>query len=295
MPTGNSRQFMCEFGDFPVYLLKPDLTYQQFTTFELFPHAQARMENPRTNSSRASVVGLPLNVLDWSAMEVSHWVEKVAELPEHKLSFSTGGIDGAMLLQLQEEDLQVIVGISHSLHRRRLMKAISKLCDQQERQERGEDLNSALQVPGVVHDVDQQRLQSQADTDRFQLMAKLKVAFDQADRDSDGYLDGEEDLVLVLELLGHNLELHSGHDKYPALFGWIEKNALNTVSFPEFAIAYNDFCAPLSFPADLQVHFQRSSCDMASQLFYRFNKPLWHQGSFQFSQRELYTAQILAT
>ena len=113
MPTGNSRQFMCEFGDFPVYLLRPDLTYQQFTTFELYPHAQTRLETSHSGN-RGIAIGLPSNVLDWNVMEVSHWVEKVVELPEHKISFSTGGVDGAMLLQLQEEDLQVMIGVSHS-------------------------------------------------------------------------------------------------------------------------------------------------------------------------------------
>lgn len=253
MPTGNSRQFMCEFGDFPVYLLKPDLTYQQFTTFELYPHAQARLE-PQTNFvNHGPTLGLPSNVLDWSVMEVSHWVEKVAELPEHKISFSTGGVDGAMLLQLQEDDLQVMIGVSHSLHRRRLMKAISKLRDKQERQERGEDTSEATHA-SAAHGTDQ-RLRAQAEADRFQLMAKLKVAFDQADRDSDGQLDGEEEVVLVLQLLGHNMELQNGQEKHPALFAWLEKNALNTVSFPDFALAYSDFISPTSFSSQVSTHF----------------------------------------
>jgi len=52
-PCGACRQFMSEFGDFEVYLTKPDKTYKRFTVGELLPESfqQSDLEDTKRNKT----------------------------------------------------------------------------------------------------------------------------------------------------------------------------------------------------------------------------------------------------
>ena len=63
----------------------------------------------------------------WTVRDVVAWVEEDLELPNLGANFARNAIDGALLLQLSERDLEDMLGIKLPMHRRTLLMAINRL------------------------------------------------------------------------------------------------------------------------------------------------------------------------
>ena len=101
MVSGSSRQFLAEFGDYPVYIVQSDGTRLKYTTYELFPTAAGRrvpttpmrgesgqdrlnrsFKNNKNyrNKNRLTHGAAPKddhNVHEWSVKDVVAWVEDI--------------------------------------------------------------------------------------------------------------------------------------------------------------------------------------------------------------------------
>ena len=136
LPDGTSRQFLAEFGDFDVYIVTADGKRHKYSTYELFPSAgrrvpsspmKTRVQRRETGSLVVGGVGQrgvvhgrsalmnavggagAMNETDaheWVVRDVVHWVEDDLELPMLGANFARNAIDGALLLQLSERDLE---------------------------------------------------------------------------------------------------------------------------------------------------------------------------------------------
>lgn len=56
-------------------------------------------------------------------------MEDELELGEYRREFSRAKVDGALLLKLEDNDLQHMLGMTHPLHRRRVCLGIQKIKD----------------------------------------------------------------------------------------------------------------------------------------------------------------------
>lgn len=84
------------------------------------------------------------------------WLEDDLELGEYRREFARAKVDGALLLKLEEKDLQHMLGMAHPLHRRRVCLGIQKMKDTETEEVRGtrigrvaascSKLNSTLRV-----------------------------------------------------------------------------------------------------------------------------------------------------
>lgn len=57
------------------------------------------------------------------------WLEDELELGEYRREFALAKVDGALLLKLEENDLQHMIGVVHPLHRRRICLGIQQMKD----------------------------------------------------------------------------------------------------------------------------------------------------------------------
>lgn len=64
---------------------------------------------------------------EWSVADVSSWLVHAIEVPEYAETFSRNLVNGAMLLSLNEHDLQAELNIGRPLHRRRLLIELDHL------------------------------------------------------------------------------------------------------------------------------------------------------------------------
>ena len=242
--SGASRQFLAEFGDFPVYIVQADGTRLKYTTYELFPAAAGRrvpmtpmrgekganrLDRSLKNSStyqrkdRLTHGAAPKdahNVHEWSVKEVVAWVEDTQELPQLGSNFARNAVDGALLLQLCNRDLQDMLGIGLPMHRRKLMNAIDTL--------REKDLLEYGVDFGRVEDY-----MALLDADRVKIVTRLKEAFDRVDKNSDGAVTVDE-IRTAMRFLGQD-------DSAGNVASWISQrdhtgNA--KISFEEFVLAY---------------------------------------------------------
>jgi hypothetical protein len=92
-------------------------------------------------------------------MDVCRWLETLS-MSQYTRAFQDATIDGPFLLELREEDLSQVLGITHKLHIRKIMLSREKLRPltdmerkQKEAQEREEQAEKARQDQGVP-DVD---------------------------------------------------------------------------------------------------------------------------------------------
>lgn len=101
----------------------------------------------------------------WTVRDVVAWVEEDLELPNLGANFARNAIDGALLLQLSERDLEDMLGIKLPMHRRTLLMAINRL--------RSKDSLEYQQDVSNVSDY-----LALLDSERINTITRLKNAFD---------------------------------------------------------------------------------------------------------------------
>lgn len=250
-PCGGCREYMASFGDFPVYLLNSGGESNETRSFELFPggrHVEITKITKKAASSdsrvqqqrnpvppaggRDSLVPvdtsneLPLDVSEWTIEHVARWVVEDVELPQYRDIFLRNRVDGCVLSHLEDCDLQLLLGIVHPLHRKRLLVHLDRLRDREL----------------LVHGIDYGQLQDYLavlDRDRIAVVARLKATFDRLDVNQDGFLDFEQ-VHAALKTLGSELASPQAVEQLlrnEKLFGSDVKDG--KVTFPAFATAFS--------------------------------------------------------
>jgi hypothetical protein len=79
----------------------------------------------------------------WTKEEVGSWLNSI-DLPQYKANFEGINLDGSLLFQIQDEDLQTDLGVGVRLHRVKILEQIKKLGEQQ----------LAIE-PEIYHDISQ--------------------------------------------------------------------------------------------------------------------------------------------
>ena len=69
---------------------------------------------------------MPNNVRMWTVDDVSKWMESLS-LGQYVDAFREATVDGPFLLELREEDLVQVLGVSHKLHVRKILVSREKL------------------------------------------------------------------------------------------------------------------------------------------------------------------------
>ena len=62
----------------------------------------------------------------WSVEDVGEWLSSLA-LGQYRESFADAAVDGAFLLDLNDEDLRNTLGIDHALHRKKILNSVRRL------------------------------------------------------------------------------------------------------------------------------------------------------------------------
>ncbi len=75
-----------------------------------------------THATPAQHQGRPTDLHAWKARHVISWLEEVVELVQHVPAFHEASIDGLVLWELSDEDLQEL-GVSNKFHRRKVLLA----------------------------------------------------------------------------------------------------------------------------------------------------------------------------
>ncbi|KAG3184952.1 hypothetical protein PC128_g13515 [Phytophthora cactorum] len=256
-PCGGCRELLADCGDFPVYLVNALGETEETRSSELFPRArhteftQILTKSQHSKSKRPPVRALassdqtPLEVKDWATDHVLNWLEQDVELPQYRDVFERNNVDGCTLVLLEGSDLQLLLGITHPLHRSKLLTHLDRLRDR-ELLARGLDYTQLEDYLAVL------------DIDRVSAVAQLKTTFDRLDADHDGFLDFNQ-VKQALSRLRCTIPAASKADDVEAspqvverllhseeLFG---KEAASTgkVSFPAFTRAFSKLATE---PAD---------------------------------------------
>ncbi len=69
---------------------------------------------------------MPENVRMWSVSDVCRWLETLS-LGQYALAFKEATVDGPFLMELREEDMMQVLGISHKLHVRKIILSRERL------------------------------------------------------------------------------------------------------------------------------------------------------------------------
>ncbi|CAN0123526.1 unnamed protein product, partial [Scytosiphon promiscuus] len=201
-PDGPGRQFLAEFGEFPVYLVNRDMQVKIASTGELYPMMPpgpaggertglgpgGARDEAIVAASREREKRPPR---DWGVQEVLDWLEDELELGEYRREFARAKVDGSLLLNLKDKDLHDLLGMGHPLHRRRVCLGVQKIKDREE-EEMGK--NYADMDDYVRH----------LDRDRVRLVTKLKVVFDRFDNGGTGSISAA-DARDALEYMGRDV------------------------------------------------------------------------------------------
>ncbi|RLN89566.1 hypothetical protein BBJ28_00020667, partial [Nothophytophthora sp. Chile5] len=190
-PCGSCRELLADCGDFPVYLVNALGESEETRSSALFPRARHTELTQRLTESRPSShsrtaacnqnsalkpAQIPTEVKDWTCEQVVRWLEQDVELPQYCEVFERNAVDGCTLLLLEASDLQLLLGITHPLHRSKLLAHVDRLRDR-ELLARGLDYQQLEDYLAVL------------DGDRVSAVAQLKTTFDRLDADHDGFLD----------------------------------------------------------------------------------------------------------
>ena len=77
-------------------------------------------------AKKARANPMPENVRMWSVMDVCRWLESLS-LGQYSRSFQEATVDGPFLMELREEDLSQVLGMTHKLHIRKIFLSRDKL------------------------------------------------------------------------------------------------------------------------------------------------------------------------
>ncbi|ETI52406.1 hypothetical protein F443_04443 [Phytophthora nicotianae P1569] len=261
-PCGSCRELLADCGDFPVYLVNALGETEETRSSALFPrarHSEFTQILTKSVSKRSPVRTptpsdqTPVEVKDWTTDHVLKWLEHDVELPQYREVFERNNIDGCTLVLLEGSDLQLLLGITHPLHRSKLLTYLDRLRDR-ELLARGLDFTQLEDYLAVL------------DIDRVSAVAQLKTTFDRLDADKDGFLDFNQVKQAlsrlrctiptankdgVVEASPQEVErlLHSEE-----LFGK-EASSTGKVSFPAFTRAFSKLATQ---PADTSTVTQGS-------------------------------------
>ncbi|ETV98042.1 hypothetical protein H310_09336 [Aphanomyces invadans] len=225
-PCGSCREFLSQFGDFPLYLIRATMEFDQTTAYALFPRGHVSALPGAATASvthrvRQKEVLKPRHLLhtkDWTVAHAIDWLVEDVGLPEYATTFDAHQVDGATLSYLEESDLQYLLHVQHPLHRKRMALCLHRLRDQD----------------GVHGGVEYGQLKDYLavlDKDRIEVVVKLKEAFDQVDTNRNGVLDFSE-IKQALAAMHYD-------SSASAVETWIQSRSNSTtVSFPEFALAF---------------------------------------------------------
>ena len=97
LPDGSSREFIAEYGDFPVFVVNRDMAVKRFTSYELFPMARDANKSRATRSETDKIVREMRDqgahdsrlanggdVRDWGSDDVVRWLQDVMQVRIHK-------------------------------------------------------------------------------------------------------------------------------------------------------------------------------------------------------------------
>ncbi|KAH9090216.1 hypothetical protein LEN26_018976 [Aphanomyces euteiches] len=224
-PCGNCREFLSQFGDFPLYLIRANMEFEKTSAYALFPRG-----NMASQGSKSKHVQVPLkaketlkprhvvHLNDWLVGHVIDWLVEDVGLAEYGALFESHQVNGATLRYLQESDLQYLLHIQHPLHRKRIALCLDRLRNQ-------DAVHSGVEY-GQLQDY-----LAVLDKDRIEVVVKLKEAFDAVDTNRNGRLDFSE-VKQALSKLNYDASA-------TAVEAWIQSRSDQTsVSFPEFALAF---------------------------------------------------------
>ncbi len=147
MPSGATRQFMAEFGEFDIHCVKRDRSCLTLTTRDLLPHSEAltpaksqfsvmlneslkkirkeikKAATPKASQSARDDVAYERNIMNWDVSDVLTWLDKTTELPQYIHAFREASVNGAVLLNVDENDLKTM-GVENTLHKRKVRPVV---------------------------------------------------------------------------------------------------------------------------------------------------------------------------
>jgi len=239
-------------------LVNRHLRLKRVTTYQLYPHraklaaSAARREAAPKRRGEPTDEGIvqasrdarkKKNPMDWDVGQVCRWLEEEAEMAEYSDHFARAKVNGAMLMNLADEDLELTCKVPHPLHRRKILMAVDKIKD--------DELD--MRWGGGPNDLDE--FIATLDGDRIRLIARLKVVFDRADSDHDGSISVFE-LRVAFEELGRNI----ANERVAAFL--VDRESENSIfSFPDFASAYTELFSAedpeVRINTEAQTHFNK--------------------------------------
>eukprot|EP00903_Cladosiphon_okamuranus_P006154 g6055.t1 len=230
-PDGPGRQFLAEFGEFPVYLVNRDMQARQGRGLgpggardeAIVAASREREKRPPRDWGVQELLQYrdeKGDQLDQCFAQVLDWLEDELELGEYRREFARAKVDGALLLNLVDKDLQDMLGMTHPLHRRRVCLGIQKIKDKEE-EEMGKNY------------ADMDDYVRRLDRDRIRLITKLKVVFDRFDKNGTGSLSAA-DARDALEYMGRDV---TGE----ACASWLadKERKRGDIPFVDFTTAYS--------------------------------------------------------
>ena len=95
-----------------------------YNLFKLYNEQLSEKAEKEAKSAQSHA--LPESVRMWTVNDVSKWMESLS-LGKYVPAFREAAVDGPFLLELREEDLSQVLGITHKLHVRKILVSREKL------------------------------------------------------------------------------------------------------------------------------------------------------------------------
>lgn len=93
----------------------------------------AAAESAEREVKKMQATPMPDSVQLWTVSDVCRWMDSLL-LSEYNLAFKEARIDGPFLMELREEDMVEVLGITHKLHVRKILVSREKLRPLSERE-----------------------------------------------------------------------------------------------------------------------------------------------------------------
>lgn len=227
-PCGSCRQFMAEYGDFFIALMKSDGAIRIYKASSLLPNPSKPIKPTLYKSALDEIVeelskdrgNRKDNAMLWTKTDVGDWLSR-NDFSRYIELFERNNITGEKLLELTEDDLRII-GVDNA-HFPRMNSIIRELREDTTREHYIEN----KQIKEYVDLLDR---------DRIRTIARLKRVFDIYDLDRDGFINRIE-VQLVLEKL-HNTSNEN-------VRSWLKKHSSKNdlISFEDFVECYTNLAS----------------------------------------------------